>query len=98
MAKDILIKPWITEKTERTSDKLNQYTFIVNKKVNKLEIKKAAEEKYGVNVEAVNTIIMPAKAKSRNTRSGILKGRKPSFKKAIVTLGAGEEIDFYGDV
>jgi len=98
MAKDILIKPWITEKTERTSDKLNQYTFIVNKKVNKLEIKKAVEEKYGVNVEAVNTIIMPAKAKSRNTHSGILKGRKPSFKKAIVTLGAGEEIDFYGDV
>lgn len=98
MAKDILIKPWITEKTERTSERLNQYTFIVNKKVNKIEIKKAVEEKYGVNVESVNTIIMPAKAKSRNTRSGILKGRKPSFKKAVVTLGAGEEIDFYGDV
>jgi large subunit ribosomal protein L23 len=98
MAKDILIKPWITEKTERISDRLNQYTFIVNKKVNKIEIKKAVEEKYGVNVESVNTVIMPAKAKSRNTRSGILKGRKPSFKKAVVTRGAGEEIDVYGDV
>ena len=66
--------------------------------MNKIEIKKAVEEKYGVNVESVNTIIMPAKAKSRNTRSGILKGRKPSLKKALVTLGSGEEIDFYGDV
>ena len=57
--------------------------FIVNKKVNKIEIKKAVEEKYGVNVESVNTIIMPAKAKSRNTRSGIRSQAK--LQKAIVT-------------
>ena len=98
MAKDILIKPLVTEKTDRLSENLNQYTFVVNKKANKVEVRKAIEEMYGVQVEAVNTMIMPSKTKVRNTRGGVQRGRTSSFKKAIITLAEGEEIDFYGEL
>ena len=98
MAKKILVKPIITEKADRLSEDLNQYSFIVNKEANKVEIRKAVEEMYGVDVESVNTIIMPAKNKSRNTRSGVIRGRVSSYKKAIVKLTEGEEIDFFGDI
>lgn len=96
--KNIIIKPHITEKTEAMSEALNRHTFIVHKKANKIEIKKAVEEMYGVPVEKVNTIIMPAKTKNRMTRSGVIKGRKASYKKAIVTIPEGEELDIYGDL
>lgn len=98
MAKNILVKPIISEKAEMLSDGSNQYSFIVNQKANKVEVRKAIEEMYSVNVASVNTMIMPAKAKNRNTRSGLIKGRVSSYKKAIVTLADGEEIDFYGDI
>jgi len=98
MARTILIKPLITEKTEYLSEELGKYTFVVDQKANKIEIKKAVEDMYSVNVERVNTMIMPAKAMSRNTRSGLLRGRKPAYKKAVVTLAEGEEIDFFGDL
>ncbi|MGK0389690.1 MAG: large subunit ribosomal protein L23, partial [Maribacter sp.] len=68
MAKNILVKPIITEKSEIISEKDNRYSFVVNKKANKIEIKNAVEEMYGVAVVAVNTAIMPAKTKSRNTK------------------------------
>ncbi|MDF1694713.1 MAG: 50S ribosomal protein L23 [Saprospiraceae bacterium] len=99
MAKNILIKPIISEKSELLSANHGQYSFVVNRAANKIEIRKAIQELYpDVNVESVNTINMPAKAKSRNTRSGVLKGRVSGFKKAIVTLAEGDEIDFFGDV
>ncbi|GLR19319.1 50S ribosomal protein L23 [Portibacter lacus] len=98
MSKNILIKPIISEKAEMLSDVSNQYSFIVNQKANKIEVRKAIEELYSVNVASVNTMVMPAKAKNRNTRSGLIKGRVSSYKKAIVTLAEGEEIDFYGDI
>ena len=98
MAKNILIKPLITEKSEELSESLNKYCFVVNRKANKIEIRKAVEKMYGVAVESVNTLVMPAKAKTRNTRAGILKGRVSAYKKAIVTLAEGEEIDFFGDL
>jgi large subunit ribosomal protein L23 len=98
MAKTILIKPLITEKAETLSTKGGQYSFVVNKDANKIEIKKEVERMYQVTVESVNTLVMPGKQKNRSTRSGMLRGRKPSFKKAIVTLSAGEEIDFFGDI
>ncbi len=98
MAKEILIKPIITEKADMLTDKLNQFSFIVNSKANKIEIKNAVKELYNVEVESVNTLIMPAKAKTRNTRAGLIKGRVSSYKKAIVTLAEGEEIDFFGDI
>ena len=96
--KNIIIKPHITEKTEAMSEKMNRHTFIVHKKANKIEIKKAVEEMYGVPVEKVNTIIMPAKTKNRMTRSGVIKGRKASYKKAIVTIPEGEDLDIYGEL
>lgn len=98
MAKQIIIKPLITEKTENISELAGKYTFVVDKKANKIEVRKAVESMYNVSVDSVNTMIMPGKSKVRNTRSGVQKGRKPSFKKAIVTLSPGEEIDFFGDL
>ena len=98
MAKTILIQPVITEKADLLTDRRNQYTFVVNKKANKLEIKKAVESTYSVTVEAVTTLIMPAKEKTRMTRSGQLSGRVSAYKKAVVTLPEGEEIDFFGDI
>lgn len=98
MIKTVLIKPIITEKAELLSEKLNRYSFVVNKKAKKAEVKKAIEEMYDVKVLAVNTLIMPAKLKSKMTKSGMLNGKVSSFKKAIVTLPEGEEIDFYGEI
>lgn len=98
MAKKVLIKPMITEKASALTDNQNKYTFKVDKKANKVEIKKAIEVAYNVAVEDVNTMIMPSKAKVRNTKKGVQRGRKSSFKKAIVKLAFGDEIDLYGDI
>ncbi|MGH1433513.1 MAG: 50S ribosomal protein L23 [Lewinella sp.] len=98
MAKPILIKPLITEKAETLSEGLNKYSFVVAKTANKVEIRKAVQDMYGVNVTSVNTAIMPGKAKNRTTKSGVLKGRVSAYKKAVVTLVEGEEIDFFGDI
>jgi len=95
---EVLIKPILTEKANSQQDKLRRYAFKVSRKANKLEIKKAVEEFYGIQVENVNTLVMPSKAKSRNTKSGIVSGRKPAKKKAIVTVAEGETIDLYGNV
>ena len=67
--------------------------FVVGKHANKLEIKKAVEEFYGVKVADVNTVVVPAKSKTRFTKAGLLSGRKPSYKKAFVTLAEGDTID-----
>jgi len=96
--KTILVKPLITEKADTLSEKRNQYSFIVEKGANKIEIKKAVEQLYTVNVEAVNTMVIPGKKKTRNTKKGVLHGRKPSYKKAVVTLATGDTIDFFGDI
>ncbi len=98
MAKQILIKPIISEKSESLSDSQNRYSFIVAKGANKIEIRKAVEKLYNVQVSSVNTMIMPAKAKVRNTRTGVVRGRVSAYKKAIVKLSEGEEIDFFGDI
>ncbi|MCB9283665.1 MAG: 50S ribosomal protein L23 [Lewinellaceae bacterium] len=98
MGKQILIKPLITEKSNRLSEGLTQYTFMVDKGANKIEIKNAVEKLYSVNVESVNTVVMPGKVKLRNTKTGVVRGRKPSYKKAIVTLSSGEEINFFSDL
>ncbi|HSN07633.1 MAG TPA: 50S ribosomal protein L23 [Hanamia sp.] len=95
---DVLIKPVLSEKVNRLSEKYNRYTFIVNRKANKLEIKKAVEEFYGITVEEVNTLNMPSKVKQRNTKAGLLTGRKPAKKKAIVTVAEGDSIDLYGNI
>ena len=71
---------------------------IVDKRANKLEVKKAVEEFYGVKVEGVNTIVVPAKNKSRFTKAGVISGRKPAYKKAFVTVAEGENIDMYSNI
>ena len=96
--KTILIKPLITEKADTLSESKSQYSFIVEKTANKIEIRKAVEALYTVNVEAVNTMVIAGKRKSRNTKKGVLHGRRPSYKKAVVTLATGETIDFFGDI
>ena len=65
---DILIKPILSEKANKLSEKQNRYSFVVDKKANKLEIKKAVELFYGVQVSEVNTIVVPSKAKSKYTK------------------------------
>jgi large subunit ribosomal protein L23 len=96
--KTILVKPLITEKADGLSEGKSQYTFIVDKGANKIEIRKAVESLYTVTVDSVNTMVIPGKKKSRNTKRGVLHGRKPSYKKAVVTLNKGETIDFFGDI
>ncbi len=92
---EVLARPRITEKVNGQMEKQNRYTFVVDKRANKLEIKAAVEEFYNVKVAGVNTIVSPAKNKSRFTKAGYVSGRKPSFKKAIVTLAEGESIDLF---
>ena len=94
---NILIKPLVTEKVASLNEK-GSYGFIVDKKANKIQIKKAVEKTYGVNVEQVNTMRYAGKFKSRYTKAGVLSGRTPSYKKAIVKVAEGEIIDFYSGI
>ena len=92
---DVLVRPVITEKVNLQMERSGRYTFVVGKQDNKLEIKKAVEEFYGVKVADVNTVVVPAKSKTRFTKAGLLSGRKPSYKKAIITLATGDSIDLF---
>lgn len=94
----VIIKPVITEKMTSMGDTLGRYAFLVDKKANKLQIKKAVEDLYEVKVAEVNTMIYAGKTKSRYTKAGYISGRKNSTKKAIVTLAQGEKIDFYSNI
>ena len=93
-----IVKPIITEKMTAISEKLHRYGFIVEKRANKLQIKSAIKELYGVDVEAVNTMNYSGKQKSRFTKTGVISGRTNAFKKAVVTLAAGETIDFFSNI
>jgi len=95
---DVLIKPILSEKANAQQDKLHRYAFKVSKKANKLEIKKAIEEFYGVTVVDVNTSTSPGKNKTRYTKAGFISGQKPSFKKAFVTVAEGDTIDLYANI
>jgi large subunit ribosomal protein L23 len=95
---ELLKKPIITEKMTMLGEKRNQYAFRVDKKANKIQIKKAIEEMYGISVTSVNTMVYAGKRKSRFTKAGFIEGRKDSFKKAIVTLKEGDNIDFYSNI
>ena len=94
----MIIKPLVTEKMNNISEKFNRFGFIVRPQANKLEIKKEVEALYNVTVVAVNTMNYDGKNKSRYTRSGLIKGRSNAYKKAIVTLKAGDTIDFYSNI
>ena len=88
---DIIIRPIVTEQSMADMAE-NKYTFVVSKKANKTEIKKAVETIFGVNVEKVNTLNYDGKVK----RMGRSVGRTASFKKAVVKLTAdSKEIEFF---
>ena len=95
---DVLLKPVLSEKANAQQEKLRRYAFKVAKKANKLEIKKAVENFYGVTVVDVNTATNPGKNKTRFTKSGYIKGQKSSYKKAFVTLAVGDTIDLYSSI
>jgi len=79
-------------------EKLNRYGFVVDRAANKVEIKKAVEQMYGVTVTDVNTVNYHGKRKSRFTKAGVLTGRANHYKKAIVTLAGDDKIDFYSNI
>lgn len=93
-----IIKPLVTEKMTKMTEKLNQFGFVVRPEANKLQIKAEVEALYNVNVVSVNTMRYAGKNKSRYTKAGLLKGRTNAFKKAIVTLAEGQTIDFYSNI
>ena len=94
----ILIKPIITEKATLDSELKNCYSFYVNTKANKIEIKKAVEDTYGVSVDKVRTINVRPDRRVRYTKTGIQHGKTNARKKAIVQLAEGETIDLYANI
>jgi large subunit ribosomal protein L23 len=95
---DIIVRPVVTEKMNAQAEGLKKYGFIVDKKANKVQIKKAVENLYGVTVESVNTMFYAGKRKSRFTRTGYVAGRRNAYKKAVITLREGDTIDFYSNI
>ena len=94
-----IIKPLVTEKMTKITEKQeNRFGFVVRPEANKLQIKKEVEDTYNVTVISVNTVRYAGKRSSRYTKAGLVKGQKPAFKKAIVTLKEGESIDFYSNI
>ena len=94
----ILLKPVITEKATRESELRNRYTFLVDPKANKVEIKKAVESSYGVSVKKVRTMIYGAESRTRYTKRGIQNSKKGSYKKAVVKISEGDRIDFFANL
>jgi large subunit ribosomal protein L23 len=89
-----VVRPLITEKSNLQKESQNQITFEVSRWANKIEIKKAVEKLFRVKVLSVNTMNVRGKVK----RLGRSVGKRPNWKKAIVTLKEGERIDFFEGV
>jgi len=94
----ILIKPIITEKATTDSELFNRYGFVVDKKANKVEIKKAVEAAYNVSVTKVRTLNVRPDRKSRFTKTGMITGKTAAIKKAIVQVADGDVIDLYSNL
>jgi large subunit ribosomal protein L23 len=95
--KQILLSPLYTEKMAGLQDALNKYAFKVARDANKIEIKRAIETKFEVEVKSVRTMNMPGKIRQQLTRKGRFHGRRPSWKKAIITLESGHKLDLFGN-
>ncbi|WP_353086195.1 50S ribosomal protein L23 [Flavobacterium sp.] len=93
----IIIKPIITEKVTKDGELFNRFGFVVDKKANKVQIKKAVEAAYGVTVVEVNTMNVRPNRTTKYTKSGLIQGKTNSYKKAIVQVQEGETIDFYSN-
>ena len=94
----IIKKPVITEKMTNDSEKFNRYAFVVDRKANKIEIKKDVEQPYDVVVESVRTMVCIGKKRVRGSKSGMIVGKTATYKKAIVQLSSGDSIDFYSNI
>ncbi|NLM25739.1 MAG: 50S ribosomal protein L23 [Firmicutes bacterium] len=90
-ARDIIKRPVITEKSTDLMTSENKYTFLVDLRANKTQIKSAIEEIFNVKVEKVNTVRVRGKIR----RMGRYEGRRPDYKKAIVTLADGHSIEVF---
>jgi len=95
---EIIKKPVLTEKASLLTEKLNRYAFKVDHRANKIQIKQAVEQMFGVTVLAVNTMMVSGKAKSRYTKAGFVSGKTNKYKKAVITIKDGETIDFYSTI
>ena len=93
----IIIKPIISEKATYLTDLRGQYSFLVDTKANKIQIKKAVEEAYGVKVAEVRTMIYAPKVSSRHTKKGLQVGKTNKLKKAVVELQSGEVLDVFAN-
>ena len=89
-ARDILIRPLITEKSTQLMEE-GKYVFVVAKKANKIEIAKAVAEVFNVKVANVNTVNVSGKVK----RMGRFVGKRSDYQKAIVKLAPGATIEFF---
>ena len=87
----VILHPLLTEKMSNLQDDENKVAFVVDRNVNKIEIRKAIEKKFEVKVKKVATINMIGKVK----RLGRFEGRRSHWKKAVVTLHEGFKIDFF---
>lgn len=95
----IIKKPLITEKATEDSEMNNRFTFVVDHRANKIEIKKAVENMYDVAVEAVRTMNYGGgKPSVKFTNKGIVEQTNSRYKKAIVTVAEGETIDLFTNV
>ena len=93
----VLVKPIISEKVAALNEQ-SKFGFVVVDDANKIQIKNEVEKAYGVTVLSVNTMNYLGKKKTRYSKSKVISGRMPSYKKAIVTLKEGEIIDFYSGI
>jgi large subunit ribosomal protein L23 len=89
----VIVRPLVTEKSNDLQTANNQYSFEVSRAANKLEIRQAVEMAFGVRVDKVRTQVVRGDLR----RVGAFTGRTRSWKKAVVTLRAGDSIDFYGE-
>lgn len=93
----IIIKPIISEKATYLTDLRGQYSFLVDTKANKIQIKNAVEEAYGVKVANVRTMVYAPKVSMKYTKKGLQVGKTNKLKKAVVELQAGEVIDVFAN-
>jgi large subunit ribosomal protein L23 len=94
----IIIKPIITEKITKDGEVFNRFGFVVDKRANKVQIKKAVEATYGISVVSVNTMNYRADRTTKYTKSGLISGKTNAYKKAVVQVKEGETIDFYNNI
>ena len=93
----IIIKPIISEKATYLTDLRGQYSFLLDTKANKIQIKNAVEEAYGVKVANVRTMIYAPKVSMKYTKKGLQVGKTNKLKKAVIELQAGEVIDVFAN-